>query len=169
MINGVLIMSEAPPIICGLPPYTTIPFYFSFYFLCFFFFVFCPFRAALVAYGGSQARCLMLEPQQCQIQATPQLTATPDPQPTEQARDQTRNLMVPSRICFCCATMGIPTFHSSKPTSLSLWIYLFLGTSAEAAQASSILSPQTMVLSKLRGILLSEALGSRCLCQEIQS
>ena len=39
---------------------------------------------------------------------TPQLTATPDPYPLSEARDQTCTLMVPSRIHFCCATMGTP-------------------------------------------------------------
>ena len=28
--------------------------------------------------------------------------------PLSEARDQTRNLLVPSQIRFCCATMGIP-------------------------------------------------------------
>ena len=64
-------------------------FIFTFYFFCFF-------RAAPVAYGGSQAKGLIgaiatglrhshsnagSEP--C-LQPTPQLTAMPDPQPTEQ-------------------------------------------------------------------------------------
>ena len=48
-----------------------------FYFILFYFFVFCLFRAASLAYGGSQVRgsdrsCChwpKLEPQQCQIQA----------------------------------------------------------------------------------------------------
>ena len=32
--------------------------------------------------------------------------------PLSEARDQTRNLMVPSRICFCCATTGtLKTIH----------------------------------------------------------
>ena len=35
--------------------------------------------------------------------------------PLSKARDQTRNLMVPGRICFCCATMGTPVFsHGFK-------------------------------------------------------
>ena len=41
--------------------------------------------------------------QQC-LQPTPQLTATPDPDPLSKARDGTRNLMDPSRIRFYCAT-----------------------------------------------------------------
>ena len=28
--------------------------------------------------------------------------------PLSEARDQTRNFMLPSRICFCCATTGTP-------------------------------------------------------------
>ena len=32
------------------------------------------------------------------------------PKPLRKARDWTHNVMVPSWICFCCATMGTPTF-----------------------------------------------------------
>ena len=62
-----------------------------------------------------------------QQQAYTTATATPDPRyvsnlhhssrqswivnPLSKARDQTSNLMVPSRICFCCATMGTPFFR----------------------------------------------------------
>ena len=71
-----------------------------------FIFVFCLFRAAPAAYGGSQARGLIgavaaghshshsnagSEPR---LQPTPQL-------PLSGARDRTRNLMVPSWIRFC--------------------------------------------------------------------
>ena len=64
----------------------------------FFFFVFCLFRAAPVAYGGSQARGLIraVAAGLCQrhsnsgsepsLQPTPQLMATPDPYPTEQGQ-----------------------------------------------------------------------------------
>ena len=38
--------------------------------------------------------------------------------PLSGARGQTHNLMVPSRICFCCATMGTPFYF--------LFIYLFI-------------------------------------------
>ena len=66
--------------------------------------------AAPSAYGGSQARGRIgavatglrqshsnagSEPR---LQPTPQLTATPDRQPTEQGQGPNRNLMVPSRI-----------------------------------------------------------------------
>ena len=44
--------------------------------------------------------------------------ATPDPYPTEQARDRTRNLVVPSWIRFRCATMGTP---------LNLILYMLRG------------------------------------------
>ena len=66
-----------------------------------FFFVFCPFRATPVAYEGSQAWGLIraIAAGLCQrhsnmgsephLQLIPQLTATPDPQPTEKG-----NLMV---------------------------------------------------------------------------
>ena len=81
---------------------------------------FCFFRAALMAYESSQARG--------QIRATAAglhlSIATPDPShvcdlhhssrqcrilnPLSKARDRTHNLMVPSRIRFCCARTGTP-------------------------------------------------------------
>ena len=86
----------------------------------FIFFVFCPFRAAPMAHGGSQARgpigaiaaslhhsrnttnpshvCnLHHSAQQCRIL-----------NPLSEARDQTHNLVVPSLIHFRCATAGTP-------------------------------------------------------------
>ena len=69
------------------------------------------FRATPEAYGGSQARGLIgavvaglckshsNTTSKPRLQPTPQLRATPDPSRTEAARDQTRNLMVPSQIC----------------------------------------------------------------------
>ena len=64
---------------------------FDFFFSLFFFFPlfsFCLFRAAPTAYEGPQAREPSPQPEQCQIWAAsatkPQLTATPDPEPTEQ-------------------------------------------------------------------------------------
>ena len=85
-----------------------------------FIYLFLLFRAAPVAYVGSQARGL--------IRATAaslcHSTATPDPShiyelhhsscqhwilnPLNKARDQTLNVMVPNQICFCCATMDTP-------------------------------------------------------------
>ena len=70
-----------------------------------------------VAYGSSQARGHIgaaaaslchshISRSKPHLQPTPQLTATPDPYPTEQGRDGTCNLMVPSQICFLWATMG---------------------------------------------------------------
>ena len=58
-----------------------------------------------MAYGGSQdsgliravAAILCYSSQQCRIL-----------NPLSEARDQTRNFMVSSRICFCCTTMGTP-------------------------------------------------------------
>ena len=74
-------------------------------------FVFCPFRAVPAPYGGwiravaaglhhshSNARS---EPS---LRPTLKLRATPDPNPLS----ETRNLMVPSQIRFCCAVMGTP-------------------------------------------------------------
>ena len=61
-----------------------------------------------MAYGGFQARGgigataagLHHSSQQCRI-----------PNPLIEARDQTRNHMVPSQICFHCATTGIPKYE----------------------------------------------------------
>ena len=43
------------------------------------------------------------------LRPSPQLTATPDPNPLSEARDQTRNLMITSWIRFHCATAGTPS------------------------------------------------------------
>ena len=72
-------------------------------------FIFWLFRAALVAYGSSQARgqiggtayttaTATWDPSL--IRHTPQLTALPDPQPRSEARDGTRILMDTRQICF---------------------------------------------------------------------
>ena len=94
--------------------------FFFFSFFLFFFFVFCPFRAALTAYGGSQARGLIEAVAQAYTRATamPDLSHVCDVHhssqqcrilnPSSKARDQTCNLMVPSWICFCGATSGTP-------------------------------------------------------------
>ena len=84
-----------------------------------FFFSFCFFRATHVAYGTSQAKG-----QIAAIAAYTTVTATWDPtcicdlhhsswqhwilNPPSKASDQTCNLMVPSRIRFCCTTTGTP-------------------------------------------------------------
>ena len=73
-----------------------------------------------MAYGGSQSRgrirATAASPHHSNrnagsepsLRPTPQLTATLNP--LIEGRDQTHNLMVPSRIhfCFCCTTMGTP-------------------------------------------------------------
>ena len=80
------------------------------------FLFFWSFRAALAAYGGSQARGL--------LRAIARPTATPDPShvchlhhsslqcqnlnPLNEARDRTGSLMVPSQIRFRCSTTGTP-------------------------------------------------------------
>ena len=80
------------------------------------FFVFV-FQGHTLAYGSSQDQGL-------QLLACTIATATPDLSrvcnlhhssgqhhilnPLSEARERTDNLMVPSRICFCCATMGTP-------------------------------------------------------------
>ena len=90
------------------------------YFIYLFIFVFCPFRAAPAACGGSQARGLIGPVAACLCQSH----SMPDPRhvcnphhsswqrqilnPLNKARDQTRNLKVPSWIHFHFATMGTP-------------------------------------------------------------
>ena len=87
------------------------------------FIYFCLFRAAPTAYGGSQARGLIGAVvaglyhscsnmgSELHLLPTPQLTAMPDPKPMEQGQDRSCNLMVPSRIHFCCAIMGTPVLY----------------------------------------------------------
>ena len=97
------------------------PSFFDFCFLVFLFLFFCLFRATPVAYGGSQARVYL----ELQLPVYTTATATWDLSricnlhqssrqhqilnPLSEARDQTRNHMVPSRIHFRCTTMGTPT------------------------------------------------------------
>ena len=89
--------------------------------IVFFFFVFCLFRAKSVACGGSQARGLIEE---LLLPAYATATAMQDPSciynlhhssrqcqilnPLSKARDRIHNLMIPSRIHFCCAMMETP-------------------------------------------------------------
>ena len=56
---------------------------------------------------------------------TPQLTAVRILNPLRKAGDQTRNLMVPNRICFCCATTGTPsfTFWATVILDWSFWTF----------------------------------------------
>ena len=71
-------------------------------------------RAIPVAYGGSQARDLIGATAATlhHTSSEPHLQPTPHRilNPLSQARDRTCNLMVPSRIRFCCDKMGTPTF-----------------------------------------------------------
>ena len=72
-----------------------------------FFLVFYLFMTTPMAYGASQAMGLIRavatglhhNSQQCQILNL-----------LSGARDRTHNLMVPSQVCFHCATMGTPAF-----------------------------------------------------------
>ena len=101
-------------------------------FLPFFLSVFLFFRATPVAYEGSQARGLIgataaaLCHSHSNARSKPRLQSTRlqsgSPQcqilnPLIEARDQTRNLMVPSQIPFHCATMETP---------LSVFNFIFL-------------------------------------------
>ena len=105
---------------------------FSFSFFFSFFFVFCPFRAAPLAYGGSQARGLIgaVAAGLCQSHsnARSQLRLRYLHHsswqrwvlnPLSEGRDRTCNLMVPSQIRFHCATMGTPAPFSYSRFELS--------------------------------------------------
>ena len=90
-----------------------------------------------MAYGGSHARVRIgavaaglchsysnvgSEPR---LPPTPQLTAHSSWQcrilsPLSEARDRTHNLMVPSWVHFCCATLGTPDLSVFKSVSISL-------------------------------------------------
>ena len=99
-------------------------------FLFFFFFFWSSYlsRARPSAYGGSQARDLI---RAVTLRPTPQPRPNPSgicdkhhgsPQlrildPLSKSTDQTRNLMLPSRIRFHCAMMGTPLF--SDPSEFS--------------------------------------------------
>ena len=79
-------------------------------------FIFLLFRAVPTAYGGSQARgsnrscsCQPTpEPQQRGIRAASVTHTTTHANPLSKGRGRTRNLMVPSWICYHCTTMGTP-------------------------------------------------------------
>ena len=95
-----------------------------------FFVFFCLFRAAPVAYGGSQARGLM----GAAATATPDLSHVCDLHhssqqrricnPLRKAKDRTHNLIVPSLIPFHCATMGIPDVSSKWSEWLNYYLNL---------------------------------------------
>ena len=69
---------------------------------------FCLFRAAHVAYGGSQARGLIRAVAADLHHSSWQRWIL---NPLIEARDGTRKLMIPSRIRFCCAMMGTALFQ----------------------------------------------------------
>ena len=84
---------------------------------------FCLFRAAPVAYGGSQAKGQIRAAaadlrhshsnagSKPRLKPIPQLMAMWIPNPRIVAKDQTHILMNTSWICFHCTTMGIPKGH----------------------------------------------------------
>ena len=91
--------------------------------LFFFFFCFLLFRATLAAYEGSQSRG--------PIGATATGLHHSSWQrwilnPLSKDRDQTHNLMVPSWILLCCATMGTPGSLNSELQLLTLYRYVVI-------------------------------------------
>ena len=80
----------------------------------------CVFRAAPVAYGSSQAGgpigTIADSLHHSQSNSGSESVCYPHPSswqrwilnPLSETRDRTRNLVVSSRICFCCAAMGTP-------------------------------------------------------------
>ena len=87
----------------------------------FFFFVFCPFRSAPMAYGGSQARGLIVAVAAgpCHSSWQRQLL-----NPLSEARDRTRNLMVPNWIHFCCLAETLNS--DTGPLSFDAWTHALL-------------------------------------------
>jgi len=99
--------------------------FYLFYFILFYFIVFCLFRATPKAYGSSQARG-PIRPAAAGLHHShsnarlPGLSHVCDLHhsswqrrilnPLSEARDRTRNLMVPSQIHFHCSTTGTPVF-----------------------------------------------------------
>ena len=97
----------------------------------FFSFSFCLllfFRTTPVAYGSSQARSQISElylghsnvGSKPQLQLTPQLTATPNHQPTDWGQGSNRILMDTSWVHYHWATLGIPD------TSEYIYIYIYI-------------------------------------------
>ena len=96
----------------------------------FYFFFFCLFRATPAAYRGSQPRGLIRAVAAglhhsfsniCDLHHSSWQCWILDP--LSEARDQTRNLIVPSRICFHCTMTGNPLF-----LMLCFTVYLILTT-----------------------------------------
>ena len=89
---------------------------------CFFVSLFCFLGAKPVAHGGSQARGLIrataADPHHSHrdtrskpcLRPTPQLTATPDPSPTERGPDRPRKLMDTSQVRSRCVMTGTSLF-----------------------------------------------------------
>ena len=98
---------------------------------------FCHFRAASAAYGGSQARGLIrgvaagLRQSHSNSRSKPRCDLHHSSQqrqilnPLNEASDQTCNLMVPSWICFRCATTGIPWLFFYFWTNNFVHLFLF--------------------------------------------
>ena len=96
-----------------------IVFFFLLLFVCL---VFCLFRDAHMACGGSQARDLIrstaagLRQSHSNAGSEPHLRSTPQLKqhrilnPLSEARDGNCNLIVPSRIRFCCTMTGTPRY-----------------------------------------------------------
>ena len=120
------------------------------------------FRAAPVAYGGSQASGLIGAVAASYARAT----AMPDPScvcplhhssqqhwilnPLSEARNWTRNLISPSQIHFCCATAGTPTSMVLKSIVRycadhgSVWVRLMLSPDYSGAIIVELHVPATL-------------------------
>ena len=99
------------------------------FFVCLFVLFFCLFRAAPAASGSSQTSGLIGAVAAGLHHSSQQRWIL---NPLSKARDRTCSLMVPSRIRFCCATMGTPTFFLFKIT-----IIIIISRAAPAAYGSS--------------------------------
>ena len=102
--------------------------FFIFFNFFYFFLFFLLFRTTPAAYGGSQARCLtgatasglcyshsMQDPSHvCNLHYSSRQRWILNP--LSEARNRTCDLIVPSRIRFCCAMTGTPAFLKKQKT-----------------------------------------------------
>ena len=117
------------------------PINFNFFFLFLFFFSF--FRATPATYGGSQAwgPIEAIAIWQCQIWAVSATYTTAHSRcrivnPLSEAKDQTCNLMIPSRIRFCCAKTRTPASEFCRHCSVAFVLPVLFTEEGKAKSGS---------------------------------
>ena len=134
------------------------------------YYLFFLFRAAPAAYGGSQVRdwtraiaaslhhSYSNAGSKPRLWPTPQLTTMLEPWPTEWGQGSNLQLMVPSWICFCCATMGTLILSLNKSDEWKQTLILAdTGTksweSTKSSSFSSLLFILGIIAQKLYNII----------------